>query len=342
MTGIHELLRSSTIAQARGYSGEEIVVRGHSLPSEYWHLVRASNGFETSSGFFRFFSVGMTASRNSVEWVSAYGRLLDAFVSVAEDVFGDLYGYAFDGGAHALTKLYCEGGEREACEPDDVVEFLRRRVFPDPAAAFDSGLAERALLAGLSPETDEHLAFALPLVAGGTRSLENLTVEPASLHLGVLGQLSLANSEVPGGTPIRGFYANEEHSIFASSGDCPVCAGSGAALLLIRDLDEQPVFFCPLCACSWDTPPHAVDEIVSLRERAPGGVRLPTVREVEGLRTQFQGLTEVERSDWESLLPEYVRVRGKLDRQKRGPERIARVPSLNAVLAPRYFGGGIT
>lgn len=309
MTSVHDLIRASSESRARGYSGAETAVRGHPLPRDYWHLVRASDGFETTNGFFRFFSVREAVSRNGIEWVAAYGRLLEGFVSVAEDVFGDLYGYAFDAGACVLTKVYCEGAEREVCEPDDVVEFLRRRVFLDPPRAFDAGLAQNAWLAGLKPARDEHLAFVLPLIAGGTHTLENLTVEPVALHLGVLGQMSLANSEVPDGTPLKGVRASEGDSVFASGGDCPVCADSGAALLLIRHLDEQPVFFCPLCGCSWETPPRAVDEIMSLEERAPGGVRLPTAREVQEFGERFQGLTEVERSDWEGLLSEHVRFR---------------------------------
>ncbi len=228
---------------------------------------------------------------------------------MAEDIFGDLYGYAFDGETCALTKVFCEGGERVACEPGDVVEFLRKRVFSDSPSAFDSRLAHEALSAGLRPDNGEHLAFALPLIAGGSPSVENLTVEPVELHLGVLAQLSLTNSATPDGTPITAVVANEGQTVLMSAGDCPVCADSGAVLLVLVHRDDRPIFVCPLCECSWDRPPRGVDEIVGIADRAPGGVRFPTSREIRDLREQHKGLTEVERSDWEGLLSEHVRVR---------------------------------
>lgn len=206
MSSVVELIRSSSESWVEGYSGVEKVVRGQMLPGDYWRVVQASDGFSTENGFFRFFSVAEVVSRNEAEWVAAYGRILDGFVFVAEDIFGDLYGYAFDvEGGSVLTKLFCEGGGREACEPGVLADFLRERVFSGDPAAFDAGLAERALLSGIAPSGDEHLAFTLPLVAGGEYALENLSVEPVALHLGVLGQMSLANLEASDGALIGGF-----------------------------------------------------------------------------------------------------------------------------------------
>jgi hypothetical protein len=82
-----------------------------------------------------------------------------------------------------------------------------------------------------------------------------------------------------------------------SMGDCPVCADSGAVLLLRVVGSEQIIFFCPLCGGAWRSPPvdRRLDEIMSLNDLAPNGVALPT--ELEATRTDL-ALTELAFDHW--------------------------------------------
>ena len=63
-----------------------------------------------------------------------------------------------------------------------------------------------------------------------------------------------------------------------SLGDCPVCADSGA-VLVVRSLDSGRLcFFCPLCGIAWADPPPlgVLDHVHSLDDLAPSGISLPT------------------------------------------------------------------
>jgi hypothetical protein len=82
-----------------------------------------------------------------------------------------------------------------------------------------------------------------------------------------------------------------------SVGECPVCADSGAVLLLKAADTGRLVFFCPLCGVAWGQPPadRQLDEINRLDAFAPSGVMLPT--RAEALRTGL-ALTEVALRDW--------------------------------------------
>lgn len=91
-----------------------------------------------------------------------------------------------------------------------------------------------------------------------------------------------------------------------SVGDCPVCADSGAVLLLNAVGIDRIVFFCPVCGVAWREPPaeRRLDEVLTLQDVAPNGVALPTSSEVTatGLET-----TELAFEDWFSLLSDAVR-----------------------------------
>jgi hypothetical protein len=66
-----------------------------------------------------------------------------------------------------------------------------------------------------------------------------------------------------------------------SVGDCPVCADSGAVLLLKAAGSGQLLFYCPLCGVAWEQPPgKRIDQIKDLATLAPDGVSLPTASEV--------------------------------------------------------------
>jgi hypothetical protein len=89
---------------------------------------------------------------------------------------------------------------------------------------------------------------------------------------------------------------DEGHKLY-SAGECPVCADSGAVLLLREADSETIVFFCPLCGVAWKEPPldRRVDEVASLETIAPNGVTLPSEAEAWGTGLR---LTEVSVEDW--------------------------------------------
>lgn len=100
--------------------------------------------------------------------------------------------------------------------------------------------------------------------------------------------------------------ANATKQSIYSTGDCPVCADSGAVLLLKAVGSEQMVLFCPLCGVAWREPPadRCLDEIEALPDLAPNGVVLPTGS--EALSTGF-ALTEVAFDKWNSWLQRTVK-----------------------------------
>ncbi|MCA9598246.1 MAG: hypothetical protein KC776_33270 [Myxococcales bacterium] len=192
------------------YRGDELRVRGSALPGEFWEVARVVDGFTTVGGVFRFFRVDAIQTHNASSWATAYGSLLDHFVIVAEDIFGDLYGYALDAPCARLAKFYCEGGEMEGCVPPKLAEFLMNRVLGASPSIVDMDMLRAALDAGLRCGPDQHLAFQLPLVAGGEYSVENMGVEDRNLHMGVLGQLSVSTRRARDGAPIASFVEKKE------------------------------------------------------------------------------------------------------------------------------------
>jgi hypothetical protein len=94
--------------------------------------------------------------------------------------------------------------------------------------------------------------------------------------------------------------ATDEPRIY-SAGACPVCADSGALILLKASGSGAMLFLCPLCGVAWSEPPldRQLDEITPLESLAPNGVSLPTASEVLGLGL---ALTEVSSRDWLPLL----------------------------------------
>jgi hypothetical protein len=99
------------------------------------------------------------------------------------------------------------------------------------------------------------------------------------------------------------FRANEaEISAIYSAGECPVCADSGALLLLRAIGTARVFFFCPLCGVAWREPPmpNHLEEILTPAAVAPDGVELPSVDEVR--HGVFQGVVEVSWNDWFPLL----------------------------------------
>jgi RHS repeat-associated protein len=111
-----------------------------------------------------------------------------------------------------------------------------------------------------------------------------------------------SSSSMTSSLSARGVAARRIFSV----GDCPVCADSGAVLLLKAAGSARMVLFCPLCGVAWPEPPtdRRLDEIKTLQDLAPSGVMLPTSS--EAMDTGF-ALTEVAFEDWFSLLQDAVK-----------------------------------
>jgi hypothetical protein len=78
-----------------------------------------------------------------------------------------------------------------------------------------------------------------------------------------------------------------------SVGDCSVCGGAGAAVV-VAPVGAGDVFFaCPACGCAWSEPPvpYVVDTIDPPIVFAPQGFRLASLDEVRraGLEHRISG-----------------------------------------------------
>ena len=182
------------------------------LPHTYREVASTANGFVTRDGFFRFFGTEGLGELPSVEawncsaWKHEYGDIFFQTFIFSEDIFGDQYGLVRnENESHQLLKIYCEGGKREHLPFNSVEEFLMRSVLVDLPTTYDYALAVAARAAGILPCIGEHLAFSLPLIAGGAYDIENLTREPVALHLGVLAQMTRQNASLSDGSPIGRF-----------------------------------------------------------------------------------------------------------------------------------------
>jgi len=182
------------------------------LPMDYVNVLRVADGFITKDRRFRLFGTHQIGQLPSVyewnqsPWRNCYGHLMTDVFIVAEDIFGDQYGYDLGhGNAGQFIKVLCEGAERVALAPNSLGEFLVQKVLVESPTAYDYDLALRAAERGLMHRDTEHLAFELPLIANGEYSETNLQIESPALHLSILGQLSSQIADKEEGTPIRRF-----------------------------------------------------------------------------------------------------------------------------------------
>jgi hypothetical protein len=90
-----------------------------------------------------------------------------------------------------------------------------------------------------------------------------------------------------------------------SAGECPVCADSGALLLLKAHGSGSVFFFCPVCGVAWREPPAArqLDTILRLDQIASHGVTLPTIDEARSTGVE---LNAVSFDEWYPLLKELL------------------------------------
>lgn len=169
-----------------------LVDPGAYLPASIQAILKVANGLITRGGLFRVFGTqsgpGLPSLEqwNSSDWKRGYQQLAENFLIVAEDIFGNQYGYQNG----QLCKFYCEGGSLEVV-PDGINRLLAELIQPGQAGLIDLELVEAARQLGLQPQPGEHLAFKLPLVVGGSYEAANLGVESVELHLGTLCQMSV-------------------------------------------------------------------------------------------------------------------------------------------------------
>lgn len=192
------------------YDGDDLRLCNYKLPHNFLGILRASNGLVTKGGLFRVFGTELGKliptifEWNSAEWKREYGKLSEGLLFVAEDIFGDQYGYETRDDSEKFVKFYCEGGETEEV-PGGFIRFREALAEPRGAGILDVALLDAAFESGLKPKVQEHLAFRLPLVVGGAYQIDNLEVENVVLHLGTLAQLSVRNASFPDGTVINRF-----------------------------------------------------------------------------------------------------------------------------------------
>lgn len=209
-----ELLGNCIVAALPRGDHTEIVVDGHLLPSGMSQLLTIANGMITGDRYFRVF--GTTAHPeipsledwNRAQWKKDYKNFANDIIFVADDIFGDQYGYEFHPDGHDFVKFFCEGGDVEIVQ-GGINRLIETLIDPRKTNLVDVDLSRQAFERGLRPTGDEHLAFRLPLIGGGEYSVENLHIEPVNLHLGILAQITMQSASLADGTPITGFYHPE-------------------------------------------------------------------------------------------------------------------------------------
>lgn len=102
------------------------------------------------------------------------------------------------------------------------------------------------------------------------------------------------------GVTVKMDSANDLRPIY-SAGDCPVCADSGALILLKARDSGRTFFFCPLCGVAWlERPrPAKLDSILSLTDIAPKGATLASLEEASSIAGP---LTELPFDAWYPLV----------------------------------------
>lgn len=200
-----KLLSNCSLVQPP-FLGTQFDVGGHDLPKGAIALLNVANGFVTRTRFFRVFGTHPTsevpslAQWNNSEWKCEYGHLAKDVIFIGEDIFGDQYGYLFQGERPIFVKFYCEGGSIEPIH-DGINHFIQSLIEPKETVLLDWSLLNKASQAGKFPAANQHLAFRVPLIVGGSPTEANLAVESVALHLGTLAQLSVRNQALPDKTP---------------------------------------------------------------------------------------------------------------------------------------------
>ena len=176
-------------------------------------LIAQANGFITRNRIFRVFgtegdeTVPGIQEWNNSEWKLDYGDKTHNLLFFAEDIFGNQYAIQTHDGKVSLLRFLCEGGDVETVS-GGVRVLIDAFISPETSTLLDWALVNAAFQRGLSPNPNEHLAFEMPLIAGGDYSVDNITVENSELHLGILSQLSRELQNYPTGMKITRFISD--------------------------------------------------------------------------------------------------------------------------------------
>ena len=204
-----ELLTRCAFA-APGLADVSSQCMGRILPKGILAILQIANGLVVHDRHFRIFGtvssekVPSLEEHNSASWKKQYGDALEGVMIVADDIFGDQYGYRFEGEKKNFLKFHCEGGKTEPLEKG-INHLIEGMIQPHSCGLLDIDLILAAKTNGFTPSASQHLAFRVPLMVGGARDIYNLTIESESLHLGTLAQLYQSTASKNDGTLINRF-----------------------------------------------------------------------------------------------------------------------------------------
>jgi hypothetical protein len=87
--------------------------------------------------------------------------------------------------------------------------------------------------------------------------------------------------------------------------ECPARCGFGDVVVFRSATSSQLYFFSSCCGCAWKEPPLSgdLDEVSSLVELAPEGVRMPTLEELETAGYASLIVREERAEDWIADIP---------------------------------------
>lgn len=180
---------------------------------DYCGLIMNSNGVELFRGMIRVFGAGDGRSFgiDAVAWNAARWKhdlgIQGSVVLWGETVFGDQFG--FD--TNSLTVLFyeCERRRNHTLPYSSVQACIRAFATRDPAHWVDTDLVAAAQHAGLIATSTQHLGFRLPLMLGGSDSVDNLEVVDSGFHMDLLGQFSAQVRDASDGKRVNGFFERD-------------------------------------------------------------------------------------------------------------------------------------
>jgi hypothetical protein len=96
--------------------------------------------------------------------------------------------------------------------------------------------------------------------------------------------------------------------VLYSAGPCSVCAEMSEAFFVKRVPQGSLFFVCVACGIGWETPPQAlvVDSIDPVELLSPGGITLPTLKDIQDANLEALIEKEVRDDAWLSLMSPWI------------------------------------
>ena len=209
MTSLEAELKPVLVFQRKSKKKIPDQIAGYDTPNGLKAILSFADGFVTKDSAFRVFGLhnddilpGLT-EHNASEWKQRYRELAQENLFIAEDLFGDQYGYRLKNGKNEFVKFYCEGGRIEPV-PGGINHFIEAMISPTKSGIIDWGMVIAAFALGKRPNAGQHLAFQIPLIMGGDYDAQNIEIESRALHLGTLSQLTQELLKHPNQSKIKG------------------------------------------------------------------------------------------------------------------------------------------